>query len=333
MSRHVRSMVAASFLIATALVASGCSTGSVPSGADTADFPAKGRTITLIVPYDAGGAGDIGARMLQPYLEDELGVSVEIENKPGAGSQIGVSALSRAKPDGYTLGFTHLPATITTYLDPERQADFDLSDLSPVGMFVIDPNSFAVKGDSRFDDLDDLLEEARDNPSAVRVTDSGVLSDGHITALRLQDLGDAEFAIVHGDGGAANITNILGDNTDVGNLNISGNTAELVRSGVIKLLAIFDTERDPNYPDVKTATEQGYPIVTGSSRAISAPAGTPQQIVDAISSAMKRAMENPEFVEKAEASGLRLTYMDPAQLKEYWSTLEKDVAPLIGSGK
>src|SRR5260221_14256537 len=99
------------------------SASSAPTAAKV-DFPVKGKTISLIVPYDAGGAGDIGARLLAPYLEKELGGTVAGVKKPGAGSQGGITELARAKPDGSTIGFTHLPAALAGYLDPERQPAF-----------------------------------------------------------------------------------------------------------------------------------------------------------------------------------------------------------------
>ena len=328
-----RKWTARGALMMIAIVLAGCNAGTGGGTGNAANYPSKGRTVSLIVPYDAGGAGDVGARLLQPYLQDELGTTISIDNVPGAGSQIGLSTLARARPDGYTIGFTHLPATITTYLDPERQADFDRTSFMPVGMYVVDPNSFAVKGDSKYNSLADLIADAKARPGQVRVTDSGVLSDGHITELQLEKLAGVKFAIVHGDGGAANVTNILGDNTDVGNINISGNLPELVADGQLKLLAIFDSKRDTRFPDVATATAQGYPIISGSSRAISAPHGTPQEIVDKISTALDKAMKNPEFQRKAQTAGLRLTYMNQHELSDYWTNMENEVKPLIDQAR
>lgn len=85
------------------------------------DWPQKGKNITIIVPWAAGSPNDVFARMLAPYIEKELGTSVTVEAKPGAGSQIGMTELSKAKPDGYTLGVNSLKTTIATYLDPERK--------------------------------------------------------------------------------------------------------------------------------------------------------------------------------------------------------------------
>ena len=83
-------------------------------------WPEKGKTITLIVPYGTGGGGDIGARILAPFVEKELGTTIEVVNKPGASSQIGVTDLAKAKTDGYTIGFTHLPAVPNILLDRQE---------------------------------------------------------------------------------------------------------------------------------------------------------------------------------------------------------------------
>jgi tripartite-type tricarboxylate transporter receptor subunit TctC len=306
---------------------------SAASAAPKVVFPAQGKTISLIVPYDAGGAGDVGARLLAPYLEKELGGTVEVVNKPGAGSQIGVTEVARAKPDGYTIGFTHLPATIAVYLDPERQAAFTRASLQPLAMYVVDPSAIAVKGDSPMRTLKDLVDAAKANPGKVTVGDSGILSDGHISTLLLQQASGTKFAVVHGAGGAKGIADLLGGQVQAQNLNLSGNNIALAKSGEIRLLGIFDDSTSPNYPGVTTAKSQGYNFSVATSRAISAPAGTPKEVVTALSNAIKRAMAAPEFMAKAAASGLSLRYMDPGELETYWTDLETRVKPLIDLAK
>ncbi len=312
---------------------------AVPTAAPSAtptkgiDYPVKGRTITMIVPYAAGGGGDIGARLLAPVLEKELGTNIEVVNKPGAGSQIGITELVRAKPDGYTIGFTHLPAVITIYLDPERQAVFTKKDLQPLAMYVIDPNALGVKGDSQYKSIKDIVEAAKAAPGKVIVSDSGILSDGHISILRLQQLTGVRFAIVHSEGGAKGVADLLGGHTHALNMNLGGANVDLAKSGQIRVLAIFDKQENPNYPGVTTATAQGYPINVGTSRAISAPAGTPKEIVDKLTGAIKRAMESAELKQKAKELGLALVYMSPSELDAYWAQMEDQIKPIMQMAK
>lgn len=93
--------------------------------ASKVDWPQKGRSVMVVIPYAAGGATDVGTRMMLPYFEKEFGVSFEAVNKTGAGSQIRLTEIAKAKPDGYTIGCGNLPAAITTYLDPSRKASYD----------------------------------------------------------------------------------------------------------------------------------------------------------------------------------------------------------------
>ena len=327
------SLVLALAVIA-ALLVSGCGGGAPqPTPTKAIKFPEPGKTITMIMPYTAGGGGDIGARLLAPYMAKELGANIEVVNVVGAGSQIGVTQLSQAKPDGYTIGFTHLPAVITIYLDPTRQSVFNKSTLQPIGMYVIDPDALAVKADSPWKDLKDLVAAAKANPGKITIGDSGILSDGHISELLLQKAAGVTFALVHGAGGAQGTADLLGGTVNVQNMNLGGANVELVRSGQVRFLAIFDKQTSPNYPGVTTAESQGFPVTSATSRAISAPAGTPKEIVAALTGAMKRAMDNPELQQKAKDLGLVLAYMDPPTLDKYWTDMEVAVKPLMDLAK
>ncbi|HEX2986792.1 MAG TPA: tripartite tricarboxylate transporter substrate-binding protein, partial [Chloroflexota bacterium] len=97
-------------------------TAAAPAAASKTSWPEKGKSITCIVASDAGGSSDVGARLISAYIEKELGVSIQVVNKPGAGWQVGLTELSKAKPDGYTFGMAVMPQANTIYLDPERKA-------------------------------------------------------------------------------------------------------------------------------------------------------------------------------------------------------------------
>jgi tripartite-type tricarboxylate transporter receptor subunit TctC len=285
--------------------------------------------IRMIVPYAAGGAGDIGARMLAPFMTEDLGISVQIENVPGAGSQIGVTALAKSKPNGCTIGWTHLPATIATYLDPTRQAVFNRQSLTPFAMYVIDPGGIAVKGDSPFNSLEDLLKAAKERPGKISISDSGVLSDGHLLLLELQRQTGAQFAIVHSGGGAEGTADLLGGHVGAQTVNLSGPQAAMVASGQMKILATFTKDPQPDYPGVKTAEQQGYKIYSSTSRALSVPTGTPQAVIDRLSQSVSKAVALPAFQSKAATAALTVTYMNAKDAGAYWDETEKTFGPLI----
>ena len=109
------------------------------------DFPAKGKSISFIVPFGAGGSTDVAARNLAPYIEKILGVPVEVINKPGAGSQIGITEALAAKPDGYTIFYANLPGPMTMYLNPDRKTTFkSKKDFTMLGIHLSDPGAIAV---------------------------------------------------------------------------------------------------------------------------------------------------------------------------------------------
>lgn len=296
------------------------------------DFPAKGRAVSLIVPYPAGGGSDIGARVLAPLWERELGTSVEILNKGGAGSQVGVTELARAKPDGYTIGYPNWPTIITMYLDSDRKAVFGRKDFQTVGLHLFDPIAVAVKAGSPYKSLKDLVDAALANPEKIKVSDTGLLSPDHLTILQLQRLTGAKFANVHFEGGAPAVTALLGGHTDAAFGGLSPFLPQ-VRNGELRVLATMDREETKFIPGVKTAEAQGFKLNFGLSRGFIAPAGTPKEVVGLLSAAMKRAMDKDEHKKKMDEMGQTPRYLDPDQFAAFWDSLETEVKPLVEQAK
>jgi tripartite-type tricarboxylate transporter receptor subunit TctC len=297
-----------------------------------ADFPGKGKTVTLVVATSAGGSTDIGARLLAGPLEKELGCRVQIENKPGAGHQVGLTAVSRSKPDGYTIAMSVLPQTLTLYLDPERKAIFNRKSFQPLGMQVIDPGTFAVKTDSPYKTIKDVIAAAKASPGKIRVSATGIMSDDHLAVMRLQKLTGAKFAIVQFDGSAPSMAALLGGHTDLYTGNI-GDTVPQFKTGEIRVLGIMDDEESPFLPGIKTLESQGIKLISSSSRGIVAPAGVPKEIANILANAIKKAIDNEAARKKMEEQGLTVRYMDPAKMEAYWTEMEEQVKPFIDEAK
>ena len=299
-----------------------------------ADFPAKGKSITMILGTSAGGSTDVGARILAAALEKELaanGNRIQVENKPGAGWQIGLTALARSRADGYTIGFTILPQTITNYLDPERKAVFDRKSFQPLGMQVVDPGVIAVKASSSYKTLKDVIDAAKANPGKLKASATGILSDDHLAVLQLQKLTGTRFAIVQFDGSAKAITALLGGHTDVYFGNV-GDTYPQAKAGEVRVLGVMDDEESRFLPG-KTTFSQGIKLESSSSRGLSAPTGTPKEIVDFLAGVIKKAIADPEHMKKMEEQGLTVRYMDPAKMEKYWADMEEQIKPLMGMAK
>jgi tripartite-type tricarboxylate transporter receptor subunit TctC len=192
----------------TLLAASAATATAMAGPALAQNYPR--RAVQLIVAFPAGGSTDVGARILAAAAEKDFGQPITVVNKAGAGGQIGFTEAARARPDGYTLCFLNLPGINTITLDPERKAAFTIDSFIPVVNQVLDPGLIWVKGDSPYKTLADLIDAAKKNPGKISACTTGILSDDHLAILMMQEAAKVEFRIVHFDGGAQQITGVLG---------------------------------------------------------------------------------------------------------------------------
>lgn len=297
--------------------------------ATAAKFPEKGKAIHLMVHWAAGGSTDVGARILASGLEKELGVPVLVVNKPGAGGQIGYTALTLAKPDGYTIGSTNFPSAISSYLDASRKATYNRGSFELLALHVIDPTLIAVRADSPFKTLQELIDFARANPRKLRAPTSGIQSDEHFAALLLEELTGAKFARVHFTGSAPAGMAVLAGKIEV----YVGNVGDpQVRGDELRVLGIMDRKRSPFFPEVRTFEEQGIKLSFSSSRGFSAPAGTPKEIVNILSNAIRNVIKTEDHQQRIAKMGLTLRFMDPDEYSKYWDEMEarlRGLMPLI----
>jgi tripartite-type tricarboxylate transporter receptor subunit TctC len=284
------------------------------------NYPA--RPVQLMVAYPAGGSTDVAARIVASIAEKHLGQQILILNKGGAGGQVGWTEMTRQKPDGYYIGFINLPALNTVILDPERKASFGLDAFIPVINQVLDPGIIWVKADSPYKSLKDLLEAAKRTPRKLSAATTGILSDDHLAILMAEEAyPGAAFRLVHLEGGAAQMTAILGGHIDVAFDNV-GSVVRRVKSGEVRALAVMDTQRSKFLPDVPTTPELGYPsVISSSTRGIAAVKGTPPDVVKKLQESFRKAMEDPEHVKKMEDAGLSMRIMVGEEYARYYRDL------------
>jgi tripartite-type tricarboxylate transporter receptor subunit TctC len=283
-------------------------------------FPAK--PVQLMVAYPAGGSTDIAARIVAAIAEKDLGQSMVVVNKGGAGGQVGWTEMSRAKPDGYYIGFINLPALNTVILDPDRKAAFNVDAFVPVINQVLDPGIIWVKGDSPYKNLKDLLDAAKKNPNKISAATTGILSDDHLAILMMEEAAPgALFRIVHFEGGAPVMTAVMGGHIECAFDNV-GSVFRRIRTGELRALAVMDTQRSPFIPDVPTMRELGYPtVISSSTRGIAVPKGTPQPVIKRLEQSLKKAMDDPEHLKKMEEAGLQLRIMVGEEYAKYYREL------------
>ena len=289
------------------------------------NFPTK--PLQLMVAYPAGGSTDVAARIVAAIAEKHLGQPIVVVNRGGAGGQVGWTDMSRARPDGYYLGFINLHALNTVILDPERKAAFKADTFVPVINQVLDPGIIWVKADSPYKSLKDLLEAAKRAPNKLSAATTGILSDDHLAILMAEEAyPGAIFRIVHLEGGAAQLTAILGGHIDVAFDNV-GSIYRRVRSGELRALAVMDPQRSRFLPDVPTTPELGFPtVISNSTRGIAVPKGTPAPVIKKLQEVFKNAMEDPEHVKKMEEAGLQLRIMVGEEYARYYRDLHTKAA-------
>ncbi|SET16783.1 Tripartite-type tricarboxylate transporter, receptor component TctC [Natronincola peptidivorans] len=299
-------------MLAISAFAVGCSsTSDAPAGqneggeGNTAgnDFPTK--PIDVIVSFGAGGGTDVGARILLPYVEKELGVPINVINKPGAGGWVGWADLVNENPDGYTLGYINTPAIITGYLNPNNNRRNTIDDFDLISNHVTDYNVIAVKADdNRFENIDDVIKLAQE--TELTATSTGIGTDNHIAILTLNNELGTNFTTVQMGGGNEIYAAVLGGHVDVLISNVGEATAGH-NSGDIRILAVLAPERVDFIPDVPTLEEAGYGEIYGySARGIAAPKDMDPAILEKITDAFAKAMEDEDHIRRMAEMGLQV---------------------------
>ncbi|WP_043828885.1 tripartite tricarboxylate transporter substrate binding protein [Muricoccus aerilatus] len=283
------------------------------------------RPITMIVAFPPGGGTDVAARTLARFLERELGQSVVVLNRAGAGGEIGWAEMVRSPPDGYTIGFINTPNIVSIPI--ERQARYKLEDFAPVANVVDDPGAFLVPPDSRFRTLPDLVAFAKANPDTVTYGTTGIGSDDHLAALAFERLAGVRMTHVPFAGAAPVRNAILGRQIMVASMNV-GEGINDMRQDQLRALGQMATERWTEAPDTPTFREQGFDVVQGSMRGLAAPAGVPAPVLERLAAATRAVMEDAEFRRLASQQALPLRYLAPPEYRATLSALRDDLQSL-----
>ena len=300
--------------------------------ADKINYPQKGRVLSIIVPYNAGGGADTDARIIAPLLEKKLGIPVQVVDKPGAGTQVGMTELTSAKPDGYTILLGHFPGTVTTYLDPTRQTAYSRKNFTGIAFTCSEPFTFIVAKDSPHKGMKDVIDFAKANPEKFKVAVTGILLPPHLSVLELEKQTGVKFATVHFDGAAPGRTAFLGGHTDA-LVALVSEAAPALKGDMARVIGIMDTEGNAQLPGVKTMPEQGYNVLMVNSEGILAPAGTPPAIIQYLESAFKEVTVNEAYTSRMRQLGINVKFKGTKESEEWLTQLEKQVKPLIDDAR
>ncbi len=286
------------------------------------------RPIEIIVVVPPGGGLDALARLLAPHLATKLGNGARfvINNRGGAGTQIGNEAIFNAAPDGFTLGCITAPALLAVPI--ERQARYSGTGFSYLANVVEDPNAFWVRADSPFKSTADLLATARARPGTLSYGTTGVGGDDHIAMLAFEGatgmppMVHAPFA-----GSGPGMQALLGGHLDLSVGNISESIA-LLREGKLRCLGVAATTRYPATPEVPTFREQGINLIAAASRGFVAPPGLPPAIQARLEAAFTAALAEPAFIRDAERAAMPLRPVVGAAYRQMMLSMDENLRAL-----
>ena len=274
-------------------------------------YPTK--PLRLIVPYGAGGGLDVTARTTAPFLEKELGQPVAVVNMPGAGGVIGLTAISKAKADGYTLGIITMPALASNYIAGNLTID-PLKAFKFLGTIAVDPTTICVSTKSKFKDIKGMVEYLKANPEGVSYAATGVIGLDGLSILSLEKVANVKTRIVNFEGGKEAITAVMGGHVDAVGLAV-GEALEYVKSNDLRILAVAGPTRDPKIPDVPTFKEQGFDLaVNAAIRGYVVPGQTNDKIVATLRAAVKKVAMNQNFIDAGKKVALPVKYMSAEEL-------------------
>ena len=271
------------------------------------DFPQKG-PLEMTVLFPAGSSADVTARMLADGMSGPLGQKVLVVNRPGAGGAIGYRHVAAQKPDGYALVWNSNSISTTYH---SGQLPFDYTAFDPVARVLVESVVVAVRGDARWKDLKQLLDEAKSKGKAVSIGHSGIGSHTHLSLAALLHAAGAQATEVP-FGASQVIPSLLGGHVDAV-VQFPGALAGPVQQGQVRLLAALTTARDSAFPDVPTARELGYDVALDAWRGIAVPHGTPAAVIARLEMAIRITAESGEFRKQSEHLGVRPAFLPAAE--------------------
>ena len=295
-------------LAALLLVSSSC----LPAAAAYPDRP-----IRIVVPFAPGGGTDVVARTLAQEMARDLGASIVIENKPGAGTIIGTQAVATSDPDGYTL----LMGTFANAVNPSLKAKLPYDphrDFAPVALIARSFNIVVVNPKSPYHSIADLIAAAKAEPEKLSYGTYGTGTSAHLAGELFKNLARVNLTTVPYKGAAPAITDLIGGQIQVMFTTVAS-AASLIQGGQLRALAVTSVQRSPAFPDVPTVAEAGVPGYSAESwYGLFAPARTPPEVIARLNKSAAIAVQSEAFRKLGVNEGLVMVARPPEELDRYF---------------
>ncbi|BCN40430.1 MFS transporter [Alicycliphilus denitrificans] len=289
--------------------------GALPLGAAAQNYPAK--PVTIIVPFSAGGTTDILARIVGQGLQTELGQPFVVDNRAGAGGNIGASLAAKAPADGYTL----FMGTVGTHAINQalyKKMPFDpVKDFAPISRVATVPNLLVAHPSQPYKTVKELIAYAKANPGKVTFGSPGSGASPHVSGELFKSMTGTDLLHVPYKGSAPAMTDLLGGQISIMFDNMPS-AIQHVRSGKLRPIAVTTAKRSPELPDVPTIAEAGVPGYEAMSWfGMFAPAATPKPVLDKLNAALVKVLNQPDVKKKIAEQGGDVVAETPAQFAAF----------------
>ncbi|MCX5567102.1 Bug family tripartite tricarboxylate transporter substrate binding protein [Alcaligenes phenolicus] len=274
-----------------------------------AQWPAA--PIKIIVPYAPGSAPDVAMRPLAASMARNLGASIVIENRPGASGIIGMQALMRSEPDGYTLGFGNVVSlAINAGLYPDLPYN-PVKDFAPISLAIGNANALMVRKDLPFSTVQELLDYARQNPEKLLMGSAGIGSTGHLSGMMMQQKAGVKMVHVPYKNGLDGLSNLVGGDIDIMFENMAL-ALPYIRDGKVNVVAVTSAVRAQALPQVPTLLESGVDVADFVAwGGLIAPAGTAPEIIAKLNQSVHQALQDPEVIRTNETLAVEVMPSTP----------------------
>jgi tripartite-type tricarboxylate transporter receptor subunit TctC len=288
------------------------------------------RSIKIVVPFAPGGGTDVVARTLAQEMAKDLGATIVIENKPGAGTIIGTQAVAASEPDGYTL----LMGTFANAVNPSLKAKLPYDphgDFAPVALIARSFNIVVVNPKSPYHSIADLIAAARAEPEKLSYGTYGTGTSAHLAGELFKNLAKVNLTTVPYKGAAPAITDLIGGQIQVMFTTVAS-AASLIQGGQLRALAVTSAQRSPAFPDLPTVAEAGVPGYSAESwYGLFAPAKTPREVIDRLNKLAATAAQSEAFKRLGVNEGLVMVASPPEELDRYFRGEEERWRKVIQS--
>lgn len=291
-----------------------------------AAYPEK--TVTMIVPFAAGGGVDVTARTMAELMKPHFPQPIAVVNRPGGGGSVGAAEVVLARPDGYTIGLTGGSLLI----QPHMLADLPFKgpgDYQPVIKVVTVPTVLAVRADAPWANAKAFLDDARANPGKIRVGSAGRGTALGLPLEAFKASAGVNLRHVPFGGSSEVLTNLLGGHVEGASVT-AAEALPHVRAGKAKVLLILEDKRFPTYPDAPSVPDLGYkmPVAGIANYAIFAPKNTPEPVLQTLHEAARKAMDTDTFRKWVQDSSYLSEYRNRAELRRDFERLDATAADL-----